>query len=332
MIIPASNDIILRVYNQFSPVKASKITKREVYDYSLYSMLEFITFDTSQKKYVLKTLKESVKQEIAIHRFVTNFAINGSKFVAGYTSDFLNLHFIIMEYIEDIQPVYNFDDRDLIDCYAELATNLGILHVESNRFIRKLKKEFLVSEFNFDFYQSLIDKFTEKLPMLSAEIKNDLYLTPEIIEHFLQNKELIKNSLVKVKDLHKTLVHGDFDIGNIFIKPKNGDELQIFAIDWGLSHIDLPIVDVANLLNSLNILSGDNRNFILESYMRVAQKKFPRNCDLNNFQNLGMMLHRLFFIEFQLNTLERSNSSVEEYYEQIHNALVSLIDLSDKVD
>ena len=332
MIIPASNDFILKVYNQFSSKKAQRIIKREVYDYSLYSMLEFITFDASEEKYVLKTLKGSVKHEIAIHRFVNDFSINGAKFIAGYSSDFLNLHFIIMEYMEEIQPVYNYDDKDLVHYYAELAQNLGTFHVKSNKFIKKLKSDFSVTEFNENYYRNLIDKYIEKLPMLSVEIKNELYLTNDIIEQFLQKSEQIKKAFIRMQNLHRTLVHGDFDIGNIFLRPSNNNRMQIVAIDWGLSHIDLPIVDMANLLNSLNTLSNSDRSFILESYLRVAKKKFPRNYSLHNFQALGMMLHRVFFIEFQLNTLETSSSSVEEYYEQIHNALVSLINLVDKCE
>ena len=331
MIIPASNDFLVKIFNQYSTGKVKEITKRELYDYSLYSMLEFIAFDNIDEIYVLKTLKRPVKHEIEIHKFVNNFAINGAHFIAGYSSDFLNLHFIIMEYIKDISPVYNYDDKELVEFYAELAKNLGLLHVNSKKYIQSLKKNNII-EFSLKYYDDLLDKFAEKLPMLSAEIKNDLYLTPDIIEQFLQKKELIKKKLLRIQNLRRTLVHGDFDVGNIFLRPINNNEKKIMAIDWGLSHIDLPIVDMANLLNSLKILSSDDRNYILESYLKIAQKEFPKNYSLNNFQDLGMMLHRLFFIEFQLNTLETSSNSVDEYYEQIHNALVSLTDLVEKID
>lgn len=235
-----------------------------------------------------------------------------------------------MEYVKDLTPVYNFDDKELIDYYVELAKNLANFHVNSKKFINKLKM-LNVTEFNFIHYENLVDKFAEKLPMLSAEIKNDLYLTSDIIEQFKQNIEQIKKSLTLLHGLRRTLVHGDFDIGNIFIRQDQNDTMKIMAIDWGLSHIDLPIVDMANLLNSLNNLKIDTRNHILESYLSIAKKEFPRNYTLNNFQDLGMMLHSLFFIEFQLNTLETSSRSVEEYYEQIHNSLSSLITLSDKL-
>ena len=332
MIIPASNEFVLKIYNQFSTKKAMKISKRELYDYSLYSLLEFISFDSNKEQFVLKTVKGPVKQEIAIHRFVNDFSINGAKFIAGYSSDFLNLHLIIMEYVKELEPVYNYEDKELVPYYAELAHDLGYLHFESTRSIGKLKRDFAVSEYDDIYYGKLLDKYTEKLPMLSQEIKNELYLTPDIIEKFLQKGELIKKGLKRIHDLRRTLVHGDFDIGNIFVKPIDNNGMKIIAIDWGLSHIDLPIIDMANLLNSLINLSKDDQNYILESYLEVAKKKFPKNYSLNNFQTLGTMLHRIFFIDFQLNTLETTSNSVEEYYEQIHNALDSLISLVDKID
>ena len=168
--------------------------------------------------------------------------------------------------------------------------------------------------------------------MLSKEIKNELYLTQDIIDKFLQKSEVLKKALSRIKDLKRTLVHGDFDIGNIFIKSANNGDMQIIAIDWGLSHIDLPIIDMANFLNSLVNITPDDCNFILESYLEVTKKKFPKNYSLSDFQTLGMILHRMFFIDFQLNTLETTSNSVDEYYEQIHNALNSLITMVDKMD
>ena len=179
-------------------------------------------------------------------------------------------------------------------------------------------------------------KFSEKLPMLSKKIQNDLYLTSDIIEQFLNSLEIIRSSILKTTQLKRTLVHGDFDVGNIFFKPtENGNlrnnDKQITAIDWGLSHIDFPIVDLANLLNSLKNIAENDRDSILESYLIIGRKKFPKNFAMENFETIGMILHHLFFIEFQLNTLETSSTNIEEYYEQIHHALESLIALSDLV-
>jgi thiamine kinase-like enzyme len=325
LIIPPSNEFLVNVFNQFSQKKAKKVIKREFYDKSLYSMLEFLTFDISNEKFVLKTLKRPVKQEIIIHRFVNDFAINGATFVAGFSSDFLNLHFIIMSFIKNITPVFIYEENDLLDDYILLAKNLGDLHVKSRSNIKKLRLENII-QFNSEYYQKLLDKFSEKLPMLSKKINHELYLTPDTIEIFLQHIDPIKNSLASIKNLRRTLVHGDLDFGNIFFKPSESTK-QIIVIDWGLSHIDLPIIDMANLLNSLQTLSEDDRKLVLDSYLNVALKNFPKNYSLENFESIGMILHKLFFIEFQLNTLEMSSTSIEDFYEQIHNALISITEL-----
>lgn len=331
MIIPASDEFVIKIFNQVTSEKVKSITYRKLYDYSRYSMLEILSFDNKDKKYVLKTLKRPVKHEIAIHRFVNNFPINGAKFVAGYSSNFLNLHFIVMEFIENLIPIYNFEDKDLIEDYAELSKNLASFHVNSTKFL-KINKKLRVYNFDYDYYNNLIGKFNEKIPVLGKTINHELYLTPDIIERFKQKKEVIEKTLIKIKPLKRTLVHGDFDIGNIFFKIQDDQNKKIIAIDWGLSHIDLPIIDMANLLNSLETITEDDRKYIYECYLRVAQKKFPKNYSLTDFQTFGMILHRLFFIEYQLTTLETSSTSMEEYYEQIHNAMHSLCSLVDDLN
>lgn len=327
MIIPASNDFLVKVFNQLSSLKVNTVSDRKVYDYSRYSMLEFVSFDSSNKKYVLKTVRRPLKNEIIIHKFVNDFTINGAKFIAGYSSDFFNLYFIVMEYIDNLTPVYNFEDGDVIEDYAELVTNLASFHVEASKKVRKIQ----IDDFKYEYYNKLLFKFNEKLPVLGKAINHELYLTPDIMERFDQNTDLIQKQLLKIKPLKRTLVHGDFDIGNIFFKVTKNNR-KITAIDWGLSHIDAPIIDIANLLNSLENLSDDARNYILDSYLKVAHKKFPRNFSLDNFQSIGMVLHRLFFIDYQLNTLETSTTSVEEYYEQIHTAMQSLCSLVKDLD
>ena len=334
MIIPASNDFVVKTYNISTRNTVRELTKREFYDTSLYSMLEFISFDNLDDTFVLKTLKRPLRHEIAVHKFVNDYAINGAKLVAGYTSEFYNLHFIIMEFIKNIEPVYNFDGHDLIEHYIELAQHLAYLHVNTRGSIKKIIKD--IPEFSHTFYLNLLDKFSEKLPMLSKEIDNELYLTHDIIEEFIASIEKIRISILKTSELRRTLVHGDFDVGNIFFKPttKNGvltkNNKQIIAIDLGLSHIDFPIVDLANLLNSLH-LSQSDREDLLQSYLIITKSKFPKNFALYNLETIGMILHHLFFIEFQLNTLETSSTNIEEYYEQIHHALEKLIELSNEI-
>lgn len=334
MIIPPSNDFVVKTYNISTHNNVREITKREFYDTSLYSMLEFISFDNKDKTYVLKTLKRPLKHEIVVHKFVNEYSINGAKFLSGYTSEFYNLHFIIMEFVKDIQPVYNFEDSEQIGHYCELAQHLSYLHTNARGSIKKELKN--IPEFNHNFYLNLLDKFSEKLPMLSKKINNELYLTHDIVEQFISSIEKIRISILKTTDLRRTLVHGDFDVGNIFFRPetKNGtltrNNRKIMAIDWGLSHIDFPIVDIANLLHSLN-LNPDDREKVLQSYFLISKGKFPKNFSLDNFETIGMILHHLFFIEFQLNTLETSSTNIDEYYEQIHHALENLIDLSNNI-
>ena len=89
MIIPPSNEFLIKIFNQISEDKIHSVTNRTKYDYSRYSMLEFVSFDNNEKKYVLKTVRRPLKHEIAVHSFVNNCPINGANFVAGFSSDFL---------------------------------------------------------------------------------------------------------------------------------------------------------------------------------------------------------------------------------------------------
>jgi len=87
--------------------------------------------------------------------------------------------------------------------------------------------------------------------------------------------------------LHPTLVHGDFDPGNLICQP-NG---SITVLDWGLSHISTPLIDLAHMVERFD--EPTRFRLVADYFDSVA---FDLNLPERNAIRFGGVIHRAFFV------------------------------------
>jgi len=97
---------------------------------------------------------------------------------------------------------------------------------------------------------------------------------------------------VQVERLPRTLVHGDFDPGNVVMISED----QIAALDWGLAHCNVPLIDVAHMVGRFD--AATSRSMAVRYFEALDLPVFPLRSkeDVLKFVVLGDYLHQVFFL------------------------------------
>ncbi|MFW9906706.1 MAG: phosphotransferase [Candidatus Thorarchaeota archaeon] len=298
MIETPSNEKLSILLKNLKKGKEFTVKSRKILDQNPFAILEVLDFiEIPDKSYILKSMVSFLKSEILIHEYASDYKLNGAQFIFGHSEP--SLHFILMEKIDDIVPIFFIDPEEVAPYFANITRYLAKFHLESSHDVKTLKN-LGIPEFGRRFYIGILNKIKNKVRKLSTEMNHPYYLTEDLILEF----EL---TLTKVEKLLKThpkeelaLIHGDFDFGNFFVKNIN----EICVLDWGMGRIDTPIIDIANLLNCLEDYGKDFQNSILNSYYKITTPLIHKKLKLSNIRLLGTLMHLLFFLNFQLNLIE----------------------------
>lgn len=315
-----------------SHLKDSKETKnlslksRESFDKNPFAHLETIYFNERKNPYILKSVVPFQKSEIYIHQQVNDFDLNGAHLIYGHTED-SNLNYLIMEKIEDIKPIYLISNNDAESYYCQVAEYLADFHLKSKstKFTKKLIK-LGVPIHGTKWYQDYAVTISDNVKTLSKEINHEYFLPIALVNNLQDSIHSIQKMFEPFKKAKLTLVHGDFDIGNLFLKDS---DTKIFAIDYGMSHIDNPMIDIAHLVNSLGDYDIGIRRNIFSAYFTKARKLYPKDISMHETRIVGTLMHILYFLNFQINAI---NNWVDKEYslflvEQVHNRVKHLVDL-----
>ncbi|MFX1506700.1 MAG: phosphotransferase [Promethearchaeota archaeon] len=319
MIETPSNEKLSILLRNLKKGKGFTVNSRRILDQNPFAILEVINFaEIPDKSYILKSMVPFLKSEILIHEYASNYKLNGAQFIFGHSEP--SLHFILMERIDDIVPIFFIDSDELLPYFVRITKNLAKFHLDSSHDVKTLKN-LGVPEFGYRFYIEILNKIKNKIRKLSTEMNHPYYLTRDLIFEFeLTLKKVGK--LLRANPKEKlALIHGDFDFGNFFVKNIN----EICVLDWGMGRIDNPIIDIANLLNSLEDYGKDFQNSILNSYYKIGNPLLPKKLKLSNIRLLGTLMHLLFFLNFQLDLVE-SFVDPMYYIDQINREVSEIIE------
>ncbi|UCG02511.1 MAG: phosphotransferase [Candidatus Heimdallarchaeota archaeon] len=324
MIKTPTNEKLNILLKNLKKGKAFSVKSRRILDQNPFAILEVIEFEEiPDKSYILKSMVSILKNEILVHQYASDYKINGAQFIFGHSEP--SLHFILMEKIDDIVPIFFIDSEEVKPFFSRITRNLAKFHVESSRDIQMLKN-LGVSELGSRYYIGIINKIKYKIKKLSEEMNHPYYLTNDLISEFESKLKKVEKALKTHPKGNLTLIHGDFDFGNFFVKNIN----EICVLDWGMARIDVPIIDIANLLNSLEDYGLDFQNLILKSYNEVAKPLIPRKFKLSNIRLMGTLMHLLFFLNFQLDLIE-SFVDPMYYIDQINREVTEILELVKKM-
>lgn len=264
-----------------------------------------------------------LKNEILVHQYASDYKINGAQFIFGHSEP--SLHFILMEKIDDILPIFFIDSEEVKPFFSRITKILAKFHLDSSRDVQMLKN-LGVSELGSQFYVGILNKIKHKVRKLSKRMNHPYYLTEDLVSEFESKHKKVEKSLKAHPKGNLALIHGDFDFGNFFVKNIN----EICVLDWGMGRIDDPIIDIANLLNSLEDYGSDFQNLILKSYKEIAKPLLHRKLNLYHIRLTGTLKHLLFFLNFQLNLIE---SFVDPMYfiDQINREVTEILELVKKI-
>ncbi len=324
MIKTPTNEKLIILLKTLKKGKEFTVKSRRILDQNPFAILEVIDFvEIPEKSYILKSMVSILKNEILVHQYASDYKINGAQFIFGHSEP--SLHFILMEKIDDILPIFFIDSEEVKPFFSRITKNLAKFHLDSSRDVQMLKN-LGVSEFGYRFYFGILNKIKYKVRKLSEHMNHPYYLTEDLVSEFESKLKKVEKLLQAHPTGKLTLIHGDFDFGNFFVKNIN----EICVLDWGMGRIDVPIIDLANLLNGLLEYGSDFQSLILKSYNEIAKPLIHKKLNLSNIRLAGTLMHLLFFLNFQLNLIE---SFVDPMYfiDQINREVTKILELVKKM-
>jgi hypothetical protein len=307
------------------------VKDRETIDMNSFSSVEKIIL-SNDSVYILKSVSEIMKSEISVHKYVNNYRINAPYFFYGKLSDSSDprnkskCNYIIMEYISDYLHLYNILEDEL---YFEAVRLLGELHLGSMQRMKKLK-ESKIPEYSVQWYIDNISKIIFEISRFAIKhaSPDSVLLPKKLIADLHQKIPKIMEYLNEIADIPLSLVHGDFDSGNIIFFKKGTHGGFVKAIDWGHGHIGSPLIDIAHLVNSLGYVNYDTKIKLISEYLKACRPIYGNHNIPFSFLIIGgTILHYFYHLNFKLKAIKGKYVEPSFFREQIHNRIIQLLQI-----
>ncbi len=333
-IIPKNDDIEI-IFKKIIGLNEIKITKRELIDKNQFSCIEKITCSDSSV-FVIKSISNLMKSEIKVHQYVNSLRINAPYFFYGKSSVTTGRNtnengekgasYIIMEYLDNYLHLYNILEDEL---YFEAVRLLGEMHLDSMQKIDYLKNQIKIPTYDVKWYLDNVDKIIFEISRLSIHNQNPEYLPKDLISTLQRSTSKIKQYLSEIIDIPNTLVHGDFDSGNIIFFQRGKNSGNVKVLDWGHGHIGPPVIDIAHLFNSLGYFDYERKIMLLAEYLKTCRPLYSKNVEFSLLIIGGTIIHYLYHLNFKLRAINEKYVQPEFFIEQIHKRVTMLTKILD---
>ncbi len=118
-----------------------------------------------------------------------------------------------------------------------------------------------------------------------------------------------------------TLVHGDFDPGNL----ARLDDGRVAALDWGLGHANVPLVDLAHMIGALD---AESRIPIAAAYLEALDLPAPyaatSEAAIARLVELGDQLHKVFFIRWHSRIVVNGWGPARPYLDTLQDRVLAV--------
>ena len=315
-IIPRNVDINI-IFQKIIGSNEIQIVKREQIDKNQFSCIEKITCSDSSV-FVLKSISNLMKSEIKVHQYVNSLRLNAPYFFygkSGVGGRDQSINYIIMEFLDNYLHLYNILEDEL---YYEAVRSLGEMHLHSMHKIDQLLEQIKIPIYDIPWYLENVDRIIFEISRLSIHYPNPEYLPMELISKLQRSASTIKSYLKEIKDIPNTLVHGDFDSGNLIFFQKGKHVGNVKVLDWGHGHIGPPVIDIAHLFNSLGYFDYDRKIVLLAEYLKACRPLYSKNVEFSLLIIAGTIVHYLYHLNFKLKAISEGYVQPEFFIEQIH--------------
>lgn len=276
----------------------SGLIRRRMIHQSYFSQVERIILELQQgerKSYILKSLSDPLKHEVINHRMVSNTDLVAARALASMYDERREHYWILME---DVEFRYLHEQPSLENLKATVE-KLAHFHLNFIPITSKIDKQ-RVLRHDHRWYLTEGERITRRIGFFSE--KNIYKVDGRSMDGFNKFIQNLPIFISEVEKLPITLIHGDFDCGNVVLIKKDGGNERIGAMDWGLSHIDLPLLDLAHLLSSVSVWHSEKRiREVMRSYYNIVAPVMGLNEKFNSFCHkihLGEALHNLYFVDW----------------------------------
>ena len=242
-------------------------------DLSIVERVRLVRENGSEKTVILKTTRSMLGHERKVYRLLERFRICAvALFMYGGSTNAASIWFLL----EDIGDSIKIDMSKAI--IGQVLEDLAAVHShyldrpDDLNDIPRRDSKWLASS-SEEILRRLLDISTTH----NLELGNSIDLFQQKLEYL--GRELSNHPL--------TIVHGDFDLGNLHYSPSG----QIAALDWGLSHINIPFIDLAHMVEP----------FDKQEQLKLADQYIQAlGTDLGYSPSyaikLGAIAHQVFFV------------------------------------
>ena len=174
-------------------------------------------------------------------------------------------------------------------------------------------------------YETLGVTLTEMFQRLDEDF--DLVLPAGVREGVIRR---IMALSLQVDEFPRTLVHGDFDPGNVVMLAED----QVGALDWGLAQCGVPLIDVAHMVGRFDVPTRLSMTRCYLESLNLSVFALDSEEAVLRLVTLGDLLHQAFFLWWHSRVVLNGWEDSETYRRAIWNrahTLAAHAEMSDSV-
>ncbi len=282
-----------------------QVLKRRTLRRSALSAVERLTLSSTTgqvTEYILKTTRPELSHERRVYRLLKGFKLCPARLVGdGITRE--GNPWFMMTPVDEVREIEETDVDAIEDSLRLLA--------EVHRHFIGTRDRAGVPQWDIAWIMSQWPDTWEVLTRLGSAL--DLTgLDRSTLQAYGERLHQLRESS---RNFPITLVHGDFDPGNL-VAARDG----IGVLDWGLSHLNTPLIDLAHMVE----------RFPNETRARLSRVYLDTVClDVSMSEidavRTGGLIHRAFFVWWHTMMIDRGWASAEDLIEVVQSRIAEVV-------
>ena len=282
----------------------SRVVRRQVHRSASLSTIEIVGLASdggAETEAILKTTRPALSHEPVVYRLLEGYPASPVHLI-GTGVTLAGDPWLLLTRIREVR------DIEPDEATAELA--LSALAEVHRGYYGETEELSDIPRWDIDWIASQSSSTCEILDSLIRSSKLPT-LSRSTLGVYKEQLAVLRESTA---NLERTVVHGDFDPGNLI-----ATEHGIGAIDWGLSHINTPLIDLAHMVERF---APEVRKRLAGAYLEGLPLE-PR-MSAGEAIRLGGLIHRAFFIWWHTTVIEKEWAAAKNYVEVLQTRIAEV--------